>query len=78
MDNYKNTPQHLYGLSPSQMDMFMTEDNPVSRQAEKVTEVCLFLHAHFIMPLFSNQEFVSEKSVTDYSCFMIYELVFGC
>lgn len=38
MDNYKNTPQYLYGLSPSQMDMFMTEDNPVRRQAEKVTE----------------------------------------
>ncbi|KVI10821.1 ATP-dependent Clp protease proteolytic subunit-related protein 1, chloroplastic [Cynara cardunculus var. scolymus] len=38
MDNFKNVPQHLYGLSPSQMDMFMTEDNPVSRQAESVTE----------------------------------------
>ncbi|KAL7082593.1 hypothetical protein ACP275_14G109200 [Erythranthe tilingii] len=38
MDNFKNTPQYLYGLSPSQMDMFMTEDNPVRRQAEKVTE----------------------------------------
>lgn len=40
MDNYKNAPQYLYGLSPSQMDMFMTEDNPVRRQSEKVTEVC--------------------------------------
>ncbi|KAL2254552.1 ATP-dependent Clp protease proteolytic subunit-related protein 1, chloroplastic [Sesamum indicum] len=38
MDNYKNTPQYVYGLTPSQMDMFMTEDNPVRRQAEKVTE----------------------------------------
>ncbi|KAI3445892.1 hypothetical protein Pfo_002557 [Paulownia fortunei] len=38
MDNFKNTPQYLYGLTPSQMDMFMTEDNPVRRQAEKVTE----------------------------------------
>ncbi|CAA2988888.1 ATP-dependent Clp protease proteolytic subunit-related 1, chloroplastic [Olea europaea subsp. europaea] len=38
MNNYKNAPQYLYGLTPSQMDMFMTEDNPVSRQAEKVTE----------------------------------------
>ncbi|EPS66879.1 hypothetical protein M569_07897 [Genlisea aurea] len=38
MSNYKNAPQYLYGLSPSQMDMFMTEDNPVRRQAEKVTE----------------------------------------
>ncbi|GMH23712.1 hypothetical protein Nepgr_025555 [Nepenthes gracilis] len=38
MDNYKNAPQHLYGLTPSQMDMFMTEDNPVCRQSETVTE----------------------------------------
>lgn len=38
MDNYKNVPKHLYGLTASQMDMFMTEDNPVMRQAEKVTE----------------------------------------
>lgn len=39
MENYKNVPQYLYGLTPSQMDMFMTEDNPVRRQAESVTEV---------------------------------------
>ncbi|TXG64140.1 hypothetical protein EZV62_011134 [Acer yangbiense] len=38
MDNYKNAPQYLYGLSPAQMDMFMTEDNPIRRQSEKVTE----------------------------------------
>ncbi|KAK8613585.1 hypothetical protein V6N13_101343 [Hibiscus sabdariffa] len=38
MDNYKNVPGYLYGLSPSQMDMFMTEDNPVRRQSESVTE----------------------------------------
>ncbi|XP_044507310.1 ATP-dependent Clp protease proteolytic subunit-related protein 1, chloroplastic-like isoform X2 [Mangifera indica] len=37
-DNYKNVPQYLYGLSASQMDMFMTEDNPVRRQSERVTE----------------------------------------
>ncbi|KAL6137686.1 hypothetical protein ACLB2K_062975 [Fragaria x ananassa] len=36
MDNYKNVPQYLY--SPSQMDMFMTEDNPARRQAKSVTE----------------------------------------
>ncbi|KAJ0010301.1 hypothetical protein Pint_33811 [Pistacia integerrima] len=36
--NYKNVPQYLYGLSASQMDMFMTEDNPVRRQCERVTE----------------------------------------
>ena len=39
MENYKNVPQYFYGLSPSQMDMFMTEDNPISRQSERVTEV---------------------------------------
>ncbi|KAK8993563.1 hypothetical protein V6N11_033656 [Hibiscus sabdariffa] len=38
MDNYKNVPGYLYGLSPSQMDMFMTEDSPVRRQSESVTE----------------------------------------
>lgn len=38
MDNYKSAPQYLCGLSPSQMDMFMTEDNPIRRQSEKVTE----------------------------------------
>ncbi|KAK6916339.1 Clp protease proteolytic subunit /Translocation-enhancing protein TepA [Dillenia turbinata] len=38
MDNFKNVPQYLYGLTASQMDMFMTEDNPVRRQAESVTE----------------------------------------
>ncbi|TQE05342.1 hypothetical protein C1H46_009035 [Malus baccata] len=38
MDNFKNVPHYLYGLSPAQMDMFMTEDNPARRQSEKVTE----------------------------------------
>ncbi|KAK7269920.1 hypothetical protein RIF29_22727 [Crotalaria pallida] len=38
MDNYKNLPQSLYGLSPSQLDMFMTEDNPIRQQSERVTE----------------------------------------
>ncbi|KAI4318434.1 hypothetical protein MLD38_032137 [Melastoma candidum] len=37
-ENFKNVPRYLYGLTPSQMDMFMTEDNPVRRQSEKVTE----------------------------------------
>lgn len=56
MDNYKNAPQYLYGLSPSQMDMFMTEDNPVRRQSEAVTEVhslyiplYLFLHIELVI-----------------------------
>lgn len=38
MENYKSVPQSLYGLSPSQLDMFMTEDNVASRQSKKVTE----------------------------------------
>lgn len=38
IENFKNVPQYLYGLSPTQMDMFMTEDNPARRQAERVTE----------------------------------------
>ncbi|KAI5604113.1 hypothetical protein BDE02_01G264300 [Populus trichocarpa] len=38
MENYKNLPLSLYGLTPSQMDMFMTEDNPVHRQSGSVTE----------------------------------------
>ncbi|PHT36210.1 ATP-dependent Clp protease proteolytic subunit-related protein 1, chloroplastic [Capsicum baccatum] len=38
LNNYKNAPQYLYGLSPSQMDMFMTEDNPAQRQSERITE----------------------------------------
>ncbi|KAG0454978.1 hypothetical protein HPP92_023892 [Vanilla planifolia] len=38
MDNFKNVPWNLYGLTPSQMEMFMNEDNPVNHQAAKVTE----------------------------------------
>ncbi|KAJ7522337.1 hypothetical protein O6H91_18G007000 [Diphasiastrum complanatum] len=38
MENFKNIPKYLYGLSPSQMDMFMTEESPIKRQAERVTE----------------------------------------
>ncbi|XP_027364200.1 ATP-dependent Clp protease proteolytic subunit-related protein 1, chloroplastic isoform X2 [Abrus precatorius] len=38
MENYKNASKYLYGLTPSQIDMFMTEDNPVRRQSEGVTE----------------------------------------
>ncbi|KFK35966.1 hypothetical protein AALP_AA4G061000 [Arabis alpina] len=36
--NFNNVPQYFYGLNPAQMDMFMTEDSPVRRQSEKVTE----------------------------------------
>jgi hypothetical protein len=37
-ENFKNVPRHLYGLNPAQMDMFMNEDSPMKRQAERVTE----------------------------------------
>ncbi|KAG6503991.1 hypothetical protein ZIOFF_036315 [Zingiber officinale] len=30
--NYEGSPQSIYGLTPSQMDMFMTDDNPGTRQ----------------------------------------------
>lgn len=39
MENYKNAPQHLYGLNPSQINMLSSEDNPLRRQSEAVTEV---------------------------------------
>ncbi|GJN15383.1 hypothetical protein PR202_gb02293 [Eleusine coracana subsp. coracana] len=39
MDNYKNVPQFLYGLSPAQMEMFMNDDNPYNHQSQKVTEI---------------------------------------
>ncbi|XP_031121631.1 ATP-dependent Clp protease proteolytic subunit-related protein 1, chloroplastic [Ipomoea triloba] len=38
MENYKNVPQTLYGLTPSQMDLFLKEDSHVHRQSESVTE----------------------------------------
>ncbi|KAK7343521.1 hypothetical protein VNO77_12313 [Canavalia gladiata] len=41
MDNYKNAPKLLYGLTPNQMDMFMTEYSPIRRQSERVTEESL-------------------------------------
>jgi hypothetical protein len=41
MDNYKNTPQFLYGLTPSQMDMFVNADNPMHKASGKVTEVLI-------------------------------------
>jgi hypothetical protein len=45
MDNYKNVPQFLYGLSPSQMEMFMTDGNPYNRQSTKVTEVSYLMQS---------------------------------
>uniref|UniRef100_A0A7C8ZK22 ATP-dependent Clp protease proteolytic subunit n=1 Tax=Opuntia streptacantha TaxID=393608 RepID=A0A7C8ZK22_OPUST len=38
MENFKNAPQHLYGLPPKQLEMFMTEDSPIYRQSANVTE----------------------------------------
>uniref|UniRef100_A0A0D6QWR6 ATP-dependent Clp protease proteolytic subunit n=1 Tax=Araucaria cunninghamii TaxID=56994 RepID=A0A0D6QWR6_ARACU len=41
MENFKNFPQQLYGLSPSQFDFFTAENSPVQRQAGRVTEESL-------------------------------------
>lgn len=38
IDNYKNVPQFLYGLTPSQMDMFVSADNPMNKMSQCVTE----------------------------------------
>lgn len=48
MNNYKNAPQYLYGLTPSQMDMFMTEDNPARRQSESVTEESISSFSNYL------------------------------
>lgn len=37
--NYATFPKSMYGLNPTQLDMFMTEDSPMKRQSELVTEV---------------------------------------
>lgn len=56
MQNFKNVPQYFYGLNPSQMDMFMTEDSPVRRQAEKVTEVSFVFLIKSLISLFTSSE----------------------
>uniref|UniRef100_A0A1D1Y2R0 ATP-dependent Clp protease proteolytic subunit n=1 Tax=Anthurium amnicola TaxID=1678845 RepID=A0A1D1Y2R0_9ARAE len=38
LENFKNVPRYFYGLSDSQMDMFMTEDGLIARQSQKVSE----------------------------------------
>ncbi|KAG6542438.1 hypothetical protein Mapa_016128 [Marchantia paleacea] len=47
MENFKNFPTNLYGLNPTQMDMFMTEDSPMKRQSEKVTEETIASARHY-------------------------------
>jgi hypothetical protein len=39
--NFDSCPPSVFGLSPSQMDMFMVENNPYQRQAERVTEASI-------------------------------------
>eukprot|EP00850_Spirogloea_muscicola_P017487 SM000151S01475 [mRNA] locus=s151:83608:86879:- [translate_table: standard] len=46
-ENFKNIPQSLYGLTASQMDMFMTEDNPISRQSNIVTPETISSARHY-------------------------------
>lgn len=41
MENFRTLPKSMYGLNPTQMDMFMTEDSPIKRQAERVTETTI-------------------------------------
>ncbi|KAJ8768973.1 hypothetical protein K2173_023968 [Erythroxylum novogranatense] len=68
MENYKNVPRYLYGLTPSQLDMFMTEDNPVRRQAERVTEESISARRNYLdyggMYTLSN---MNDKSPAKYS-----------
>ncbi|KAL2612891.1 hypothetical protein R1flu_024583 [Riccia fluitans] len=47
MENFKNIPASLYGLNPTQMDMFMTEDSPIKRQAGRVTEETIASARHY-------------------------------
>jgi len=47
MENFKNIPESLYGLNPSQMDMFLTEDSPIKRQADRVTEESITSAKHY-------------------------------
>eukprot|EP00249_Psilotum_nudum_P012185 c23628_g1_i1 orf=631-1851(-) len=47
MENFKNVPSYFYGLNPSQMDMFLTEDSPVLRQADRVTEKLISSAKHY-------------------------------
>lgn len=61
MENYKNVPRHLYGLSDSQMDMFMTEDSPVRRQAERVTEASISSARNYL----DNGGMWSQSDVTE-------------
>ncbi|KAJ4824991.1 hypothetical protein Tsubulata_014366 [Turnera subulata] len=37
MENYKNVPQSLYGLTASQLHMFVTENNPFQRLSASIT-----------------------------------------
>lgn len=60
MENFKNVPKHLYGLSESQMDMFMTEDSLIAKQSEKVTEV-VFLYLKFL-PVVDGKSIEGQKS----------------
>jgi ATP-dependent Clp protease protease subunit len=48
MDNYKNVPSSLYGLNPSQMDMFLGEDNIISRQTAALTEESMSARYNYV------------------------------
>ncbi|CAA0812379.1 ATP-dependent Clp protease proteolytic subunit-related protein 1- chloroplastic [Striga hermonthica] len=41
MENYKNVPEFLYGLTPPQMDMFMKKHSPINQLSANVNEETL-------------------------------------
>ncbi|XP_002970082.2 ATP-dependent Clp protease proteolytic subunit-related protein 1, chloroplastic [Selaginella moellendorffii] len=47
MDNFKNVPQSLYGLTPAQMDMFLVDDNPFTKKSKELTEESITSKAHY-------------------------------
>ncbi|CAI7797060.1 unnamed protein product [Closterium sp. NIES-53] len=47
MENFRNVPASLYGLNSTQMSMLMTEDSPVSRISQSVTEASISSAAHY-------------------------------
>ncbi|CAM6120454.1 unnamed protein product [Calypogeia fissa] len=46
-ENFATFPKNMYGLNPTQMDMFMTEDSPMKRQSELVTAETISSARHY-------------------------------
>lgn len=60
MDNYKNVPECLYGLTHQQMNMFMEKDNILTRQAANVT---LVSNSNFVCTFCSQSIRVARKKI---------------